>query len=135
MALVFDPATMSTGDSVIDGQHRQLIAKLNELFSLMQQGKGGEGLQSLLTFVENYTKAHFSFEEGCFQRASCPAHAENVAAHREFIRVWTEFRAKLATDGPTTSLVLQAQRQLSEWLRNHICRTDVQLRACVSGID
>lgn len=131
MALTWDATTMSTGVADLDQQHRTLIGQLNQLFELMKEGKGGTKLDELLDFCGRYAATHFAHEEACMHRVQCPTAVANRSAHQEFTRTFADFRARLEREGPSTKLTLEVQQRMSEWLRNHIVRTDTALRGCV----
>lgn len=131
MALQWDPRTMSTGVEEIDLQHQELIRYLNEFFSLMKEGKAGPKLEEFMDFLGQYAAYHFRHEEACMHEHRCPAAAANKQAHASFIRLFRGYRARLESRGPTAGLVIEIQRQVSDWIRNHIVGTDTRLRECV----
>ncbi len=131
MALNWDARTMSTGVEEIDAQHQELIQHVNEFFRLMSLGKGDKGLEEFMDFLGQYAAWHFRHEEGCMHELECPAAAANQQAHAQFIRIFKGYRNRLVAEGPTTSLVIEVQQKVSDWIRNHIIRTDSQLRQCV----
>lgn len=131
MALTWDARTMATGVEEIDAQHRELFPHINELFRLMSQGDGQKGLGEFMDFLGQYAAWHFRHEEGCMEEYRCPAAAANKHAHADFIRLFKGYRARLDTEGPTTRLVIEVQQQVTDWVRNHVVRTDTQLRSCV----
>ena len=126
----WDAATMSTGVPEIDLQHQTLIGKVNELLDAMRQGRAESQVAPILDFLTRYTVKHFSHEEQCMARAACPAAAANKAAHAQFLTTVKRLRAQYEQSGATTAVILGVQRELGDWLRNHIIRTDTQLRTC-----
>jgi len=130
MALTYDPRTMGTGFPDIDAQHQELIARLGRLLDGMSEGRGQSELLPLVDFLADYTVKHFGHEEACMQRHQCPVAAANKAAHAKFLGTVASFRKRLEQNGPSVALVLEAQRELSDWVRNHIVRTDTHMRAC-----
>ncbi len=126
----YDEATMGTGFPDIDAQHRELIDRLNTLLEGMKAGHGQEELLPLLDFLAQYTARHFRHEEGCMARHRCAVAVANKTAHERFLLTVAEFRRRLHENGPSVTLVLDAQRQLADWVRNHIVRTDTHLRSC-----
>ncbi len=131
--ITYNAQTMSTGVAEIDKQHQELIGKLNQLFERMMKGEGATGLKELLDFLGTYAAWHFGREEACMANHRCPVAAANKNAHAEFIRVFTEFRGRLAKEGPSTRLTLEIQNRVSEWLRNHIVKVDTKLKDCITG--
>ena len=132
MALEWHAATMSTGVDEIDAQHKELISRLNDLFQRMQTGEGAAALKGLLDFLGTYASWHFSREERCMDAVQCSVAAANKQAHAAFLKTFTDLRKRFEAEGPTTTLVLQAQRELSSWLTSHICKIDTHLKACVT---
>lgn len=133
MPLQWDPRTMSTGVEEIDAQHQELIRHLNEFFRLMSLGKGERGLENFMEFLGQYSVHHFRHEEECMNAYRCPMAAANRRAHQEFVALFGRYRERLRKEGPTTRLVVEIQQKLSDWVRNHIIRTDAALRQCVEA--
>lgn len=131
MALQWDARTMATGVEEIDAQHRELIDHCNEFFRLMHQGKAGDGLGEFMDFLGQYAAWHFRHEEECMAEHRCPVAARNKQAHATFIQIFKGYRKRLMEEGATTSLVIEVQQKMSDWIRNHIVRTDTHLRECV----
>ncbi|HZR24314.1 MAG TPA: bacteriohemerythrin [Vicinamibacterales bacterium] len=132
MALAWNQVTMTTGVAEIDAQHKELIVRLNELFDRMQKGEGADALKGVLDFLANYATWHFSREEKCMDIVQCSVAAANKQAHAAFLETFTRLRKRFETEGPTTKLVLETQRELSGWLTTHICKVDTRLRDCIA---
>ena len=131
MALKWDAATMSTGVDEVDRQHRELIDHINELFELMRRGEGRTGITDFVDFLADYAQEHFRHEEGCMVAYRCPVASANKLAHMQFSRLLQDYRKRLDEEGPTGSLVIEVQQNVSTWIRDHIVRTDTHLRNCV----
>ncbi len=130
MAIPWNPETMSTGDAVIDAQHRKLIDGLNRLLDAMKEGKGKAEIEGLLEFLGGYAATHFKHEEGCMARRNCPVADANKKAHAGFIDTFSGLSERISKEGPSLSLVVEVQNKLGEWVRNHIIRIDTHLRHC-----
>ena len=131
MPLAWDEATMGTGFPDIDAQHRELIRHLGLFLEAMKDGRSREELAELVAFLGNYARSHFAHEEQCMNRLHCPVAKANETAHRQFERVFELIARELEAEGPKASLAIRAQRELSDWVREHIVRIDTRLRACV----
>ena len=57
-----------------------------------------------------------------------PAQEPNRAAHDKFRGMLTEIRSWVKNEGATSVEVVELMIALDEWLVNHICTVDVQLR-------
>ncbi len=128
--MMWDERTMATGVPEIDAQHRELIARLDSFVEAMKSGRSQEELKELIAYVAQYARFHFGHEERCMKRVQCPVAAANEAAHRHFVAVFEEIAAQVEAEGPKLALLLRAQRELSDWVRNHIMRVDTHLRKC-----
>ena len=129
--LVFDATTMSTGADSVDAQHRKLFDLMNLLVADMQAGRARDAIGMVLDDLAEYAATHFSHEEECLARFSCPAAAQNKAAHAAFVQTFTGLKAEFDRQGPTATLAIRMQQELSRWITGHILGVDVKLRPCI----
>jgi hemerythrin len=123
MAISWDP-TLVLGIPEIDAQHQELFRRLDALLSAIRGGSSKAEVGNTLAFLGEYAVEHFSGEERIMEELLYPGLADHRAEHRIFA---AEFRALLAEhhrDGPTASLVIRVNTQLTSWLRSHVYRTD-----------
>jgi hemerythrin len=133
MTINWNYEKMTTGIAEIDEQHKEWIRRFNEFDAAVISHKGAAALQSTLTFLAQYTHMHFSFEEACMQRYDCPVQSENFTAHAEFLGNLSEIESWVR-DGETSAIeVFELRTVMEEWLIDHICTIDVQLRKVVNG--
>lgn len=132
MSLKWDAASMATGVEEVDEQHQKLIEHLNELFRLMREGHGKDGIDEFLGFLGDYADTHFRHEEACMMAHRCPVASSNKIQHLQFMRIFSGFRRRLQQEGPTSSLAIDVQQSVGDWIRNHIIKTDTHLRSCVN---
>ncbi len=114
---------------MVDHDHQQLIASLNELDEALKQGAGKEQVERIISFLNRYTRDHFAREEEHMKRIGCPAYNENCQEHDAFIAKLDGWVAKLQS-GSSTGLVLEIYRETSAWIRGHILKVDCKLRLC-----
>ncbi len=131
MGLVFNPVTMGTGVDSVDAQHRQLFDLINKLTDDMAAGKGKDEVGKVLNELAKYAVSHFSHEESCMARFSCPVAAQNKAAHAAFIQTFTGLKGEFDRTGPTATLAMRVQQEISKWITNHIVGVDVKMKPCV----
>ena len=131
--IAWDEAQMSTGVKTIDTQHQELIRRINELHTACLSGTAREELLKILGFLGEYAKSHFQHEEGVMQAHQCPVRGKNKVAHQQFLRDYSNLVETVKRDGATTTAVIQVKELLGNWLKNHICGTDTQLRNCVGN--
>jgi hemerythrin len=123
-------ASMSTGLVQIDEQHKELIQKLNELTMAMKQQRARAEIEGIIDFLEHYVSVHFSDEEGCMEKYHCPMAEINQRAHVKFTQTFYELRAQFQKEGPSAALAIAIQRDLRDWLINHIRQVDISLHSC-----
>jgi hemerythrin len=124
---------MTTGLSEIDEQHKEWIRRFNEFDNAVINRKGQDAIQSAISFFAQYTETHFAREEACMTQYHCPAQAANRAAHDEFRAKLSEIKGWVEQEGATMVEVMALEQALEEWLVNHICAIDVQLRDVVAS--
>ena len=125
-------ASLETGHSVVDRDHKQLVAQLNALSDALTRGEGKDQITGMLVFLSSYAREHFSREEAHMQMVGCSAYEENCRAHDQFMTRLDGWIQKLRTAGASTSLVLEVHRDASAWLRGHIMACDCKLRGCAA---
>ncbi len=124
--------TLATGHDVVDADHRQLIDSLNELEASLREGAGTETIGKILEFLNHYTREHFAREEAYMQKIGCPAYAENCREHALLVSRLDTWLERL-NEGTSITLVLEVHREIANWIRSHILKTDCKLRACKAG--
>ncbi|HUW40301.1 MAG TPA: bacteriohemerythrin [Rectinemataceae bacterium] len=119
--------SLNIGFREIDDQHRVLVDRINSLAEAVELGLDSLSLQGILEDLSAYAAAHFSLEEGYFDRfdyREAGAHKKEHAAFVERVRL---FRNDLA-DGKAT-LSAEVLEFLRSWLTNHIAFSDKKYRS------
>ena len=120
MKVEFDNSLV-TGNEMIDGQHKELIAKIDKLVTCCQEG--GEKMQAIkmLDYLAEYTDFHFSAEEKLQEEVSYPAIEGHKAKHEEFKKAVDELHEMLVEEeGPTDAFVAAVEKNVVNWLFDHI---------------
>ena len=117
----------NVGIESIDKQHRKLVRLINQLTTAADYSTGVEFEQEALAELVDYTKTHFSYEEGLMKDYGYPDYEPHKAQHEEMIK---EVNAVLAEYEKNSDSAMQnAAIFLKEWLINHINGTDQQYSA------
>jgi hemerythrin len=133
MTIKWDYEKMTTGLPEINEQHKEWIRRFNEFDNAVVNRKGQDVLQSAIRFFAQYTETHFAREEACMTQYHCPAEAANRVAHDGFRAKLSEIKDWVEQEGATMVEVMALELALEEWLVNHICTIDVQLRDVVAS--
>lgn len=113
--------TLVTGNEMIDDQHKELIGRINQLLESCEGGQGKVKAVKMLDYLMEYTDFHFSAEEKLQEEISYPGIKEHKAKHEEFKQAVKELQEMLQEEeGPTETFVAQVQKNVVDWLFNHI---------------
>jgi hemerythrin len=112
-----------TGNAVVDGEHKRLIALIDEL-ELVGNGPDGEEVEVALDELTDYVFVHFQMEEKLMRREGYPAAAieAHLAEHRQLDQE-TQKLVVQYQDG-TLNTVQPIVTFLYEWFRHHISQVD-----------
>ena len=121
--LEFDPLLL-VGDDEIDAQHRELFARIGQLLEASRSRRSREEVVRLLEFLGGYVVEHFAAEERRMERSAYPRIEGHRAEHRQLVRELEVLRHELKSEGPTNLFVIRVGNRVTEWLREHIYRTD-----------
>jgi hemerythrin len=118
--------SLATGNAVIDAEHRELIALIDEL-ELADTEADETRVPQALEQLADYVAVHFQMEERLMRREGYPAAAieAHVAEHRELARRTSELEAAYAAG--TLDSVDPIVEFLYEWFQHHIAEVDQQL--------
>lgn len=119
----FDPVLL-TGVEEIDLQHRELFARLERLLEASRAHRSRDEVAEFLEFLATYAVEHFAGEEAIMAGGAYPGAAAHREEHRRFVEELEGFRRRMTAGGPTPALVMQVGSRTTEWLREHIYRTD-----------
>ena len=112
----------SVGITSIDDQHKKLINLINQLQTAIDYSTGGAYEREALDELVDYTKTHFSYEEGLMEQNEYPDFVAHKAQHVKMIKVVENVLAEYEKD-PDTAMS-NAVSYLKDWLIKHINGTD-----------
>ena len=113
--------TLVTGNEMIDGQHKELIDKINKLLDSCEVGNDKLTAIKPLDYLADYTDFHFGEEEKLQESISYPGIEQHKKEHEKLRRVVEELHEMLEEqEGPTEAFVAQVQENVINWLYNHI---------------
>ena len=120
MRIVFDEE-LYTGNELIDNEHKELIDRVNKLVESCENGKEKVTAVKTLDFLMDYTEFHFSDEEKLQQEGGYDKLEQHKGQHEDFKKSVDELRQMLEEEeGPTDAFVQAVNKNISQWLVNHI---------------
>ena len=131
MKVEFDNSLV-TGNAMIDEQHKELIGKIDKLVACCEEGGGKVEAIKMLDYLSDYTDFHIGEEEKLQEEVSYPAMEGHKAKHAEFKKAVEELHEMLVEEeGPTDAFVAAVQKNVVDWLFDHIKNMDQALAAYV----
>ncbi len=121
----------SVGIDSIDQQHRKLINLINQLQTAIDYSTGKEFEQEALDELVDYTKTHFSYEEGLLRDNDYPDYENHKAQHEKMFKKVEEVLSDYEHD--QDSAMSDAVEYLKDWLIKHINGTDKEYSSYLIG--
>jgi hemerythrin len=122
-----------TGIAKLDQQHKNLFQYCNDLGDGINSGEISQNvLSQALVFLGKYIKIHFGKEETCMNKYSCPIAEKNKFAHQKFINAYQKFQKMISENKDSGVILRELHYFLENWLIEHICKIDTQLKTCIS---
>ena len=122
---------LETGNSIIDGEHRELIAAVNKLLEACSKGEGRSSMDETIKFLNNYVHQHFSHEEQLQQSSEYPGIKPHKAFHEQYKKTLQEITSRIAVSGPTIVELGKLNGHIGV-LITHITTEDKKLAAFLS---
>lgn len=122
---------LSVGVASIDGQHRVLLAYINQLSGAIKREQTNQVLGQVLMGLEGYAKLHFHFEERLFARLGWSEGAEHGQSHRLFERQIADFRSRF--EGGDLQFAGSVLTFMVRWLAEHILVDDMAYSAFLNA--
>lgn len=113
--------SFSVGVRILDDQHQQLFTLINELIRTVNTQQEDEAIERVLHSVLAYAEMHFGTEEELFKIH--PQFESHRAIHQQFAESITKLADDFTKDKTDTGA--QLLNSLTDWLQNHILKTDI----------
>lgn len=123
---------LETGNSVIDGEHRELIAAVNKLLDACKSGKGMENITETVRFLNDYVDRHFGHEEQLQKQGGYPGYVSHKAFHEGYKKTLKEITAAITAASNTSFADLTRLNNHVAVLITHIRTEDKKLAAFLS---
>lgn len=117
---------ISVGVESFDEEHKQLINFINRLNNALQIKSAQKTMEEILVGLVNYTKIHFKHEEDAMLKYGYPEYEKHKKEHDNLTSKVTEFHERLRSG--KSSFSLELMDFLSNWLINHIQKTDMSYK-------
>ncbi|AEF81957.1 bacteriohemerythrin [Leadbettera azotonutricia] len=134
MAYQWD-SSLETGYALVDNQHKQLIAAVNNMMEASQSGKGDKAVMETVDFLTGYTIKHFADEERLQKQFNYPDYLNHKRIHDDFKSTVGTYTERLTKEGPNQAIIAEVSAAVGSWLLNHIKGDDFRMAAFVKAAD
>lgn len=117
---------LSVGIPEIDAQHQELFRRVDRLIAATLANDHGE-TGAMLAFLAEYAVSHFTTEERYMRDVGYPGLPRHREEHERFVADLEALGRDFRDGGATTDLVGRVNRQVGDWLRGHVCVTDMAM--------
>jgi hemerythrin len=118
---------MATGNEAVDGQHRELLKKVDDLLQACREQRVREEIAQLLWFLKRYVRVHFRDEEKLQLESCFPGYPAHKAQHDAFYHEVLQLEARYAREGASPALIVESVHLMCEWLHLHFNDMDCVL--------
>ena len=115
-----------TGNNLIDSEHRQLFAAVNDLMDACSRGEGRAKIENTVRFLTDYVAKHCRDEEDLQVRSKYPAYPTHKVFHDGYRRQLSDTARELLQQGPTVKALGDLNRVVGV-LVSHIRTEDKRL--------
>jgi len=118
---------MATGNDEIDGQHRDLLKKVDDLLTACRERRMGDEIGQLIWFLKRYVRKHLRDEERLQLESGFPGYPAHKAEHDAFFREVQLLETRYARHGASTVLIVESLHMMCGWLARHFHDMDSEL--------
>jgi len=126
MAITWTP-NLSVGVEHIDNQHKIWFEKANELFEAGKAQRAKEYINTMIDFLDEYTKQHFKDEEAYMEKIGYPELEAQKKAHASFVQDLAKLKKDYNESGGNILVIINANKMVVNWLTNHITSMDKKI--------
>jgi hemerythrin len=113
-----------SGISIIDEQHRAIVATINSFHYAMKEHHGNNVLAPIISMVHEYTRIHFAMEESYFSLCNFPEIKRHSSLHIDLLHRLSVVGNESLWNEDT----YQFLQFLRTWWIDHICAEDFLFR-------
>lgn len=120
-------AEFRLGIDEMDNEHIRLVDMLNQVHSLLSDGKGDEARRFFVETLSDYMHVHFAHEEKFLQSIDFPQLEDHRKIHNSFKRSLEELKPQI--EKADAAAFHKALSDTFAWLIMHIGKTDKRYAA------
>ena len=125
MTLITWKPAWSLGIPSVDGEHRDMIEKINRVYADLESAPEPASIAAALGEIHAGISAHFALEERLMQAAAYSGYTEHKQSHEELLDQIRDLMDGFEADPEEGTRVLQ--RRLGDWFSVHFATFDARL--------
>lgn len=125
---------LSVENEVLDRDHRQIVALINELYEAILAGHGKDVVAGIVERLAELASAHFNREEAIFSATEYP----DVDTHKQehnAMRIWIADLRERIHEGTAIAPSLEVMNYLKDWLFEHQVGSDHKYIPYLTTVD
>ncbi len=115
---------LSVHNDVIDAQHQELFAKINELLDAIINDHASDVVEDMVHFFKQYMEEHLRYEENFLAEIGYPETAEHAEKHAAFVDEYKDLKAQLDACDDKEKMAIEMESFMGKWLMDHIHKED-----------
>jgi len=119
-------SSLEIGIEVIDNQHKELIAAVENSILTDSAQKGYDVFHSTMDFLESYVLQHFSDEESFQKYSNYPNYSVHKSLHEDLIQDLNEIKNQIDREGLNPKIIQAVNQFLLDWVIHHVSSADMQ---------
>lgn len=123
---------LETGNTIIDKEHRELIAAVNKLLDACGSGNALDEINKTIKFLNDYVNKHFMHEEQLQQQSGYPNYIGHKAFHDGYKKTLLDITNGIANSGATVGELMKLNGHIA-LLITHIKTEDKKLGAFLNS--
>lgn len=117
---------LSVKNGVIDAQHKQLIAKMNEFIISVDKEKAEEKIRPIIDFLFEHLYQHIDYEEEYMLKNKFPELDEHKIEHQKMLDITRKLSEKLDIVGASHEFAKEIKKSLFDWFVSHLKTYDLK---------
>ncbi|HOD14269.1 MAG TPA: hemerythrin family protein [Spirochaetota bacterium] len=117
-------SSLLTGIAEIDGQHRELVKRIEELDVAIYNNTARVQMVMMIEYLESYVGRHFDAEEEILMKIGYPDFSAHYEEHKKFREWFSQVLREYKEKGADNYLAMDINREIGKWFDNHLMVTD-----------
>ncbi len=120
---------LKTGINNIDGQHKELINRINGVIDASEGNIDKGEIDSLVRYLGGFIIYHFKAEEEYMLKYEYPDYDTMKTEHMKFLKNFTSLKRLCEEEESLEVIMLAIKNQVIHWLEKHIINYDKKMAA------